>query len=69
MKFSIGDIVRRINSSHMGMKPGDIAKVINVTPGETILQFIYLDNFGGGHSKQNFELVKTDWKTRYRGAE
>lgn len=62
-KFKVGDKVRRIKESHMGMGKGDTAKII----GWGCLDTVKLDVFDGEHSKENLELVEEPSLTVDRG--
>ena len=57
MKFKIGDKVRRLCNVHMGMKKGDIGTIISIGIGS-----IRLEEFGGSHSMDKFEIAKTTMK-------
>ncbi len=59
-KFKVGDKVRRTKDEFYGMTPGDIGTVKEDTTGS-----LTLDEFGGRHSNNCFELVET-FKQEYK---
>jgi hypothetical protein len=54
-KFKVGDKVRRVKNSWVGMKPGDIGTIKRIS-----WDHLYFKEFVGGHDIDYFELVETN---------